>query len=66
MKRDPRKDPAPGDVIEHAHGGMHKVRSVEDGVVYYLDDGLTDCVPIERWRKWYVGRRDCKVITAAK
>lgn len=66
MKRSPRKDPAPGDVIQHRYGGEHKVLSVDEGIVYYLDDGLRDFVPIERWREWYVGRRDCKVVAVAK
>lgn len=60
-KRNPRKDPIPGDVISHPFG-EHKVLRVEGGIVFYLDEGLRDFVPLEKWRHWYVGRRGISVI----
>ena len=68
--RNPRKDPLSGDVIEYRIGnssywGRHTVYSVIDGIVRYWDEGLLDHVPLEKWRKWYVGRRNVRV-TASK
>lgn len=65
MKRNPRKDPAPGDVIEYQCGDLrntHTVKKVENSTVYYVDEGLRDYVSIEKWRSWYVGRRGVKIL----
>lgn len=65
MKRSPRKDPLAGDVIRNPYG-THSVIRVVDRVVQYMDDGVADHVPIERWRKWYVGDKKSKVLRAVK
>ncbi|OGU22508.1 MAG: hypothetical protein A2580_08970 [Hydrogenophilales bacterium RIFOXYD1_FULL_62_11] len=73
-QRDPRRDPKPGDILSFPCGrlrGRHAVREIRDGVVHYWDQGLKeesglmDHVPLERWRKWYVGMPGIKVIRHA-
>lgn len=51
MKRNPRKDPIAGDVIQNPYS-THTVLTVIDGVVHYMDDGLRDYVALDKWRKW--------------
>lgn len=67
--RNPRKDPAPGDVLEFRIGagpywGKHVVREIKGGEVIYWDEGILDHVPLARWRSWYVGRRNIRVTAA--
>lgn len=64
MKRSPRKDPVAGDIIQNPYG-RHAVLSVVDGIVHYMDEGLKDYVPLEKWRKWYVGDKRSKVVRTA-
>lgn len=66
--RDPRRDPQPGDVIEHRVGrfwNSHRVHEVAGGEVRYWDEGLLDHVPLKRWREWYDDKPGLRV-TAAK
>lgn len=67
-KRNPRMNPARGDRIEYViSNGMtntFRVECVEEGIVYYWDEGIIDHVPTERWRKWFVGKRGVTVTPA--
>jgi hypothetical protein len=67
-KRNPRMNPTRGDRIEYViSNGMtntFRVERVEAGIVYYWDERILDRVPIERWRKWFVGKRGVNVTPA--
>ena len=68
MRRNPRKDPIPGDVVEfrttpksETWGRFRVQRIGDDGTVFYWDEGFIDYVPLKRWREWFVGRRGIRV-----
>jgi hypothetical protein len=70
MARNPRNEPAAGDVIEFQISpssrlwGHFRVTEVKDAMVFYWDEGLIDHVPIDRWRQWFVNRRNVRVTPA--
>jgi hypothetical protein len=67
VARDPRKNPAVGDVIEFRvtpaskHVGRFNVKAVTGDEVFYWDEGLIDHVSIWKWRKWFVNKPDVRV-----